>query len=199
MKNKVVLCITGASGFQYGYRTLQVLSDLSFHVDLILSNAALRVMREETHLKKEDLLAFDNVTLLPEKDIGSHVASGSRLIEYRGVIVAPCSMSTLACIAKGVNQNLIHRVCEVALKEKVPLVLLIREMPYSVIHLRNMLEIASAGATVMSASPGFYHKPKTIEDMLDFVVGKVLDTLRIEHYLYKRWKKRDDSHNPSSK
>ncbi len=196
MKNKLVLCITGASGFQYGYRLLEVLSSLSFDIDLVLSSAAFRVMKEETNLKKEDLLKIKGVNLLPERDIGSHIASGSRLIEYRGVVVAPCSMSTLACVANGINQNLIHRVCEVALKERVPLVLLVREMPYSVVHLKNMLHVAMAGATVMSASPGFYHRPKTVEDMIDFVIGKVLDTLRIEHSLYKRWKKdtpkRDD-------
>ncbi len=188
MKDKVVLCITGASGFQYGYRLLQVLSELSFGIDLVVSPAGFRVMREETDYSKEDLLKFKGVNLVSSADIGSHVASGSRLIEYRGVVVAPCSMSTLSCIANGVNQNLIHRVCEVALKERVPLVLLLREMPYSTIHLENMLKVSRAGAVVMSASPGFYHRPKTLEDMVDFVVGKVLDSLRIEHSLYRRWK-----------
>ena len=188
MKNKVVLSITGASGFQYGFRLLQVLSELNFEIDLIVSSAGYRVMKEETDLKKDDLLKFKGVNLLPEKDIGSSVASGSRLIEYAGVIVAPCSMSTLSCVANGVNQNLIHRVCEVALKERVPLVMLVREMPYSTIHLENMLKLSRAGAIVMSASPAFYHKPKTIQDMLDFIVGKILDSLRISHNLYKRWK-----------
>ncbi len=188
MKNKVVLCITGASGFQYGYRLLEVLSELSFEIDLIISSAGFRVMKEETDYSEEDLLKFKGVRRVSSKDMGSHVASGSRLIEYRGVVVAPCSMSTLSCVAHGINQNLIHRVCEVALKERIPLVLLVREMPYSTIHLENMLRVSRAGALLMSASPGFYHKPKTIEDMLDFVVGKILDSLRIEHNLYRRWK-----------
>ncbi|WP_461828559.1 UbiX family flavin prenyltransferase, partial [Aquifex sp.] len=109
-------------------------------------------------------------------------------VKYRGVYIVPCSTSTLACIANGVNQNLIHRIGETALKERVPLILLVREMPYSKVHLENMLKLTEAGAIVMPASPAFYHKPKSIEDMVNFVVGKLLDALRIEHNLFKRWK-----------
>jgi len=97
-------------------------------------------------------------------------------------------MGTLGAVASGVAQNLIHRVCDTALKERVPLVMLVREMPYNSIHLENMLKLTNAGAILMSASPGFYHKPKTLEESIDFVVGKVLDTLRIDHNIYKRWK-----------
>lgn len=97
-------------------------------------------------------------------------------------------MSTLAHVANGTNQNLIHRVCETALKERVPLILLVREAPYSVVHLENMLRVAKAGAIVLPASPAFYHRPKSLQELIDFVVGKTLDCLRIEHNLYKRWK-----------
>jgi len=189
MLKKVVLCITGASGAIYGYRLLQVLSSMGFHIDLVVSSSGWIVLKEELDITKEDILKeFPSVNLLSEKDIASPVASGSRLVKYTGVIIAPCSMSTLAHIANGTNQNLIHRIGEVALKERVPLVLLVREAPYSLVHIKNMLEVAQAGAIVIPASPGFYHRPKTMQDLVDFVVGKVLDSLRLEHSLYRRWK-----------
>jgi len=188
LKKDIVLCITGASGGIYGYRLLELLYP-SFNVHLIVSPSGYLVLKEELELTKEDLLKkFPQVNLIPAGKIDSHVASGSRLISYSGVVVAPCSMSTLACVANGINQNLIHRTCEVALKERVPLVILLREMPYSIIHIENMLKVAKAGAVVMSASPGFYHKPQSLQDVIDFVVGKVLDSLSIPHDLYRRWR-----------
>lgn len=187
--NKIVVCITGASGAIYGYRLLQVLSSMDFEIDLIVSSSGWVVLKQELDLTKAEILReFPKVRLIPEKDIANPVASGSRLIFYRGVVVAPCSMSTLSHVACGTNQNLIHRVCEVALKERVPLLLLIRESPYSLVHLRNMLEVSRAGAIVMPASPGFYHRPKSLQELVDFVVGKMLDSLRIEHNLYRRWR-----------
>ncbi|ADC89467.1 3-octaprenyl-4-hydroxybenzoate carboxy-lyase [Thermocrinis albus DSM 14484] len=189
MQERLVVSITGASGSIYGIRLTEVLLQLGFDVDLIISSSGLLVIKEELGLTWEDLRKkFPQVRWVKEKDLTDPVASGSRLIHYRGVIIAPCSMSTLACISAGINNNLIHRVCEVALKERVPLVLLVREMPYSLIHLENMLRVVKAGAVVMPASPGFYHKPKSIEDMVDFVVGKILDALRIEHHLFRRWR-----------
>jgi len=162
---------------------------MNFHIDLVVSSSGWIVLKEELDITKEDILKeFPSVNLLSEKDIASPVASGSRLVKYTGVIISPCSMSTLAHIANGTNQNLIHRIGEVALKERVPLVLLVREAPYSLVHIKNMLEVAQAGAIVIPASPGFYHRPKTIQDLVDFVVGKVLDSLRLEHSLYRRWK-----------
>lgn len=189
MKGQLVLCVTGASGAVYAYRLLQVLVSMDFHVDLVVSSSGWVVLKQELDLTKTDLLQkFPSINLLPERDFASPIASGSRLIGYQGVVVAPCSMSTLAHVASGTNQNLIHRVCEVALKERVPLVLLVREAPYSTIHLKNMLEVSHAGAIVMPASPGFYHRPKDMEELIDFVVGKTLDCLRIEHNLYRRWR-----------
>ena len=185
--NKVLLCITGASGAIYGYRLLEVLSK-EHRVDLVVSDSGRIVLREELDEDVSALAQMENVSVYENRDLTAPVASGSRLIEYRGVIVAPCSMSTLASVAKGINDNLIHRACEVALKEKVPLVLLVREMPYSKVHIRNMLEAQEAGAVIMPASPGFYHRPSTLQELVDFVVGKVLDALRIEHGLYRRWK-----------
>lgn len=192
MSDRLVLCITGASGAIYGYRLLQVLTSMNFQVELIVSTSGWVVLKQELDITKDKLLEeFPQVTLISEKDIAHPVASGSRLIFYRAVVVAPCSMSTLAHVATGTNQNLIHRVCEVALKERVPLLLLVREAPYSLIHLKNMLEVAQAGAIVMPASPGFYHRPQSVQQLVDFVVGKVLDSLRIEHKLYVRWREKD--------
>ena len=186
MNIKTVLCITGASGSIYGLKLCKFLSQLG-EVDLIISSSGYEVIKEEVGLKALNELG-NNVNMYEEKDFTSPVASGSRIHEYKGIIVAPCSMSTLACIANGINKNLIHRVCEVALKERIPLVLLVREMPYSVVHLENMLKVSKAGAIVMPASPAFYTKPKSIEDMINFVIGKILDVLGIKHSLYKRWK-----------
>ncbi len=184
---RVLLCITGASGAIYGYRLLQVLSR-THRVDLIVSDAGRIVLKEELGKDLSELEGLENVYLYNCKDLTSPVASGSRLVRYEGVVVAPCSMSTLANVASGINENLIHRACEVALKERVPLLLLVREMPYSRVHLENMLRVYDAGAIVIPASPGFYHRPKRLEELVDFVVGKVLDSLRIEHTLYKRWR-----------
>ncbi len=186
---RIALCITGASGVIYGFRLLEALTELGYFVDLVVSSNARIVLKEE-HGKdlSEALKNIKNYELHGEKDLLSPLASGSRLVRYKGVYIVPCSTSTLACISNGVNQNLIHRIGETALKERVPLILLVREMPYSRIHLENMLKLTEAGAIVMPASPAFYHKPKSIEDMVNFVVGKLLDTLRIEHNLFKRWK-----------
>ncbi|MCS7170840.1 MAG: UbiX family flavin prenyltransferase [Aquificaceae bacterium] len=192
MHGKIVLCITGASGVLYGYRLLQVLTSMSFEIDLVVSSSGWVVLKQELDITKGDLLKeFPQVNFISEKDISSPIASGSRLVRYKGVVIAPCSMSTLAHIANGTNQNLIHRVGEVALKERVPILLLLREAPYSLVHLENMLKVARAGAIVMPASPGFYHRPKEMQELVDFVVGKALDCLRIEHGLYKRWKESD--------
>ncbi len=188
MKRSIVLCITGASGSIYGYRLVELLHR-DFQIDLIVSSSGRLVMREELDITPEDMLEmFPHVNLIPDGCIDSHVASGSRLVKYSGVIVAPCSMSTLAYVANGLNKNLIHRVCETALKERVPLVLLLRETPISLIHIENMLKASKAGAIIMPASPGFYHKPKSLQELVDFVVGKVLDSLRIDHDLHIRWR-----------
>ncbi|GAB6065170.1 UbiX family flavin prenyltransferase [Aquifex pyrophilus] len=186
---KVAVCITGASGVIYGVSLVKALSELSYRVDLVISGNARVVLKEEHGKTFEDYLSgLKNVFLHDEKDFTSPLASGSVLVKYEGVYIAPCSTSTLACIANGINKNLIHRIGEVALKERVPLVLLVREAPYSKIHLENMLKITEAGGIIVPASPAFYHKPKNLEDMINFVVGKLLDVLRIEHNLYKRWK-----------
>ncbi|EDP75776.1 UbiX family flavin prenyltransferase [Hydrogenivirga sp. 128-5-R1-1] len=186
--DRFVLCITGASGAVYGYRVLQVLSEFSY-VDVVVSGAGSIVLREELDKDLQGLKEeFPSVKFHGEKDLTAPIASGSVLTGYRGVVVIPCSMSTLASVANGVNNNLIHRVCEVALKERVKLVMVVREMPYSRVHIENMLKVTDAGAIVTPASPGFYHRPGSLQEVVDFVVGKVLDQLGVKHELYKRWK-----------
>ncbi|NPA33264.1 MAG: UbiX family flavin prenyltransferase [Aquificae bacterium] len=185
---RAVVCITGASGVVYGLKLIEALIQLGFSVDCIPSKTAYAVYEEEHGGELGKEIERLGALLHAEDDFTSPLASGSQLVRYRAVFVAPCSASTLAHIASGTNKNLIHRVSEVALKERVPLVLLLRETPLSAIHIENMLRVSRAGALVVPASPAFYHKPKTIEDMVNFVVGKLLDAVRIEHNLYKRWK-----------
>jgi len=186
--NRFVLCITGASGSIYGYRLLEELSKAG-SVEAVVSSAGATVLHEEMEKTLKELKSeFPQVRFYSERDLTAPIASGSVLTGYRAVFVAPCSMSTLASVANGVNINLIHRVCEVALKERVRLVLLVREMPYSRVHLENMLKATDAGAVVVPASPGFYHRPRRLEDLVNFVVGKLLDLVGVEHNLYTRWK-----------
>ncbi len=186
--DKYVLCITGASGVIYGYRALKELNRLST-VEVIVSETGWTVIEEELGKQPKDLMEeFPKALFYDNRDMTAPVSSGSVLKDYKGVLVMPCSMSSLASIANGINDNLIHRVCEVALKERVKTVLLIREMPFSKIHIKNMLKATEAGAIVSPASPAFYHKPRTVEDIVDFVVGKVFDLLQIPHNLYNKWK-----------
>lgn len=192
-----VLAITGASGSVYGLRLLQYLLEAEQPVDLLLSAAALQVMREEMDLHlgsdlKAELLtylslpAYSPVTLHKLGDYGAPVASGS----YRtcGMAVVPCSLGTLGALANGLTENLIHRAAAVCLKERRRLLVLVREMPFGHIQLKNMLSLSEAGAVVACASPGFYHRPQTISDQVDFVVGRVLDQFGFDHSLFKRWK-----------
>ena len=189
-ENKFVVCITGASGVIYGIRLIEELSKIGKVYTVVSKNGYL-VMEKEHNIKKSDFLKkFSNnrnIEIIPEKNISSKLASGSVLSKFKGVIVAPCSMSTLGAIANGVNYNLIHRISEVALKERVKLILLVREMPYSLIHIENMKKVSLAGGIIAPASPSFYSYPKTIDDMINFVVGKILDLLEIDNNLYKRW------------
>lgn len=189
---KIVLCITGASGFLYGKRILQQLLKDHF-VYLIVSESGFKVMEEEAGIKKKDFLKDlpENCIFYNQNMIEAPISSGSRLIETKGVIVAPCSTGTLGAVANGMSNNLIHRVCDVALKERKKLFMLVREMPLSLIHIKNMEKITAAGGTVAVASPAFYNNPKTVDDMIDFVVGRVLDHFGINHNLYRRWKDED--------
>lgn len=181
---QIILAISGASGSVYGVRLLQALKASKVVVHLIISPTAAINLRLETGMSPDDLARLADHTYAAN-DLAAPISSGSFPID--GMVVAPCSTKTLAAIAHGYSDNLITRAADVALKEKRPLILVPRETPLSQIHLENMLTLARAGAIVLPASPGFYHSPKTIDDLVDHIVGKIMDALHIEHSLYKRW------------
>lgn len=186
----VTLAITGASGAPYAVRLLRALNDAGVPVRLVVSRTGWRLLEEELSIATEaDLRArtgdWQQVKLYADDDRGATPASGSS--PSRGMVVCPCSMGTLASIAQGTTRSLIERAADVVLKERRTLVLVPRETPYSAIHLENMLRLTRAGAIVLPASPGFYHQPRTIDDLVDFVVGRVLSHLGVEHELGPRW------------
>jgi 4-hydroxy-3-polyprenylbenzoate decarboxylase len=192
----LVVALTGASGAVYGVRLLEVLMRAGRHVHLTLSPAGVQVIEQELD-RRVDLARFALADLLGEnigpgrveyhdyRDFRAGIASGS--FQTAGMAICPCSMGTVAAIAHGLSQNLIHRAADVHLKERRRLVLVPRETPLNLMQLRNLAACVEAGATVLPAMPAFYTKPATIQDMVDFVVGRVCDQLGVEHQLLKRW------------
>ena len=192
---RVFLGITGASGAPYAVRLLQALVAADCEVGVCASGAGIEVIGTEVYsnprLPRDEVLARltdgagDAVTVYDPMDWSSPYASGSAKVD--GYVICPCSMSTLATIASGAMQNLIHRAASVALKEERKLVLMPRETPLSTIHLETMLTARRAGATILFLAPGFYHGAESVEDLVDFVVARALDQLRVENALVKRW------------
>jgi 4-hydroxy-3-polyprenylbenzoate decarboxylase len=189
----VVVAITGASGAPYAVRLLRALVASRRQVQLIVSSHGFRLLETELGIASLGALReavgageWDHVVkVFDDADRGAAPASGSSL--NAGMIVCPCSMGTLSAIAVGASRSLVERAADVALKERRPLVLVPRETPLSAIHLENMLRVTRAGAVVLPASPGFYHRPSRIEDLVDFIVARVLDHLGVEHDLARRW------------
>ncbi len=184
-KKRIILAVTGASGSLYAAslaKALNACDEVELHV--IVSDAARKVLALETDLSP-DFLTSDAEIIHQPDDIAAPPASGSW--RHDGMIICPCSMATLSAVATGFGHNLIHRAADVCLKERKPLILVPRETPLSSIHLENMLRVDRAGAVIVPASPGFYHRPKTIEDLVDQLAGKILDQLDIPHDLYQRW------------
>ena len=187
----VTLAVTGASGAPYAVRLLEVLNGLGVPVRLIISKTGWRLLREEEGIEDEAALRartgdWSRVLRYDDADRGATPASGSAA--SRGMVVCPCSRGTLASIAQGTSRSLIERAADVALKERRPLILVPRETPYSVLHLENMLRLSRAGAVVLPASPGFYHRPRTIAELVDFIVARILTHLGIEAEIGPRWK-----------
>jgi flavin prenyltransferase len=189
----IVMAVTGASGAPYAVRLLEQLLVARQPVRLIVSSHGLRLLRTETDVATLDDLraavgpaAWDAlVTVYDDADRGAAPASGSAL--SAGMVVCPCSMGTLSAISVGASRSLIERAADVALKERRRLVLVTRETPLSAIHLANMLRVCRAGAVVLPAAPGFYHRPATVQELVDFVVARVLDHMGVAHTLVPRW------------
>ena len=186
----VTLAVTGASGARYAVRLLEVLNEASVPVSLIVSDVGWRLLNEEMDIRDEQRLRqlsgdWSRVKVFADTDRGATPASGSA--PSRGMVVCPCSMGTLASIAQGTTRSLIERAADVCLKERRRLILVPRETPYSAIHLENMLRLTNAGAVVLPASPGFYHRPQTIDELIDFVVGRVVAQLGIDARIGPRW------------
>ncbi len=178
------MAITGASGIVYGKRLLEELKNRKIETHLIVSKAAEEVIEHELGLNKKDLEKLAN-HVYDVDELTAPLMSGS--FKTDGMVIIPCSMKTLAGITHGFADNLILRAADVALKEKRPLIVVPRETPLNTVHLRNMLTAAELGVFVVPAMPAFYHKPEKIDDLIDFVVGRVLDCFDIEHKLFKRY------------
>jgi flavin prenyltransferase len=181
---RLVIAMTGATGVIYGVRLLETLRDTPVETHLVMSEWARRTIIAETDRNPGAVRDLAD-QVHDEGDLSAPPASGSFLTD--GMVVAPCSMKSLAAIATGVSESLVHRAADVTLKEGRRLLLLVRETPLSVIHLENMLRVARAGALVMPPLPAFYARPRTLEEMVDHTVGRVLDHFGVEHDLVRRW------------
>ncbi len=198
-----IVALCGASGSVYGIKLLKTLLEKPVHVIAIISDGGFRVMAHEAGFKKErdftkkkGFINFlrsrrvnfhedSSLEFFDQNDFAAAPASGSFL--HAGMTIAPCSMKTMAGIASGFADNLITRSADVCLKEKRPLILVLRETPFSIIHLENMTKLAKAGAVILPACPSFYSNPLSIDDLVDTVVARVLDHLEVEHNLVSRW------------
>ncbi len=201
MAHPIVVAITGASGAPYAVRLVQSLVAAERRVWLIVSGHGFRLLHTELGLADLAALrahvgeaAFDRwVTYFDDKDRGASPASGST--RMHGMVICPCSMGTISAISQGTSRSLVERAADVMLKERRRLIVVPRETPYSAIHLENMLRLTKAGAVVMPASPGFYHQPRGIDDLVNFVVARILDHLDVDHALVRRWGGEPDALN----
>lgn len=194
---KIVVGITGASGSIYGLRLVEELLRAEKQVTLLLTNAGRQVLAYETGLQlteqvqqcaqqlREYFQADNRLQHYALNDFFAPIASGSNAPE--AVVICPCSMGTAGRIAAGLSDNLLERVADVVLKEHKKLLLVPRETPFNQIHLENLLRLSQAGAQILPAMPGFYQQPQSVADLVNFVVGKVLDNLGVEHHLFQRW------------
>ncbi|NLI62098.1 MAG: UbiX family flavin prenyltransferase [Methanosarcinaceae archaeon] len=182
---EIIIAITGASGVYYGIRLLEILNATDIKIHLVLTNAAKTVIPIETEVSIEYIESLADF-VYDEKDFTAKIASGS--YKTCGIVIAPCTMKTLGLIASGISDDLVSRAADVCLKEKRKVILMVRETPINEIHIENMLRASRAGAIILPASPGFYNKPKSIDDLYNFMAGRVLDLMGIENESYERWK-----------
>lgn len=188
--SRYIVGVTGASGSVYGIKVIRALLEKGHEVHLVITDNGKKVITYETGLGEKELLEElsawkENIILHDNRDLFSSIASGSYITE--GMVVVPCSMATLGEIAQGVSKTLLGRAADVCLKEKRKLVLVPRETPLNSIHLKNMLTLSQSGAIILPAMPAFYNRPETIEDMVDFIAGRILSSLGVENTLYKEW------------
>jgi 4-hydroxy-3-polyprenylbenzoate decarboxylase len=186
----IVVALTGASGAPYGLRLLQVLATHRVPVWLIPSSHGMRLLRDECGIDSMASLQaatgdWSSVTVFPDEDRGALPASGSQ--RTGGMVICPCSMGTVAAIAGGTSRSLVERAADVTLKERRRLILVPRETPLSLVHLRNLVAVTEAGALVIPAAPGFYHRPTRIAELVDFIVQRILDHLELDIDIGRRW------------
>lgn len=183
--------ITGASGAPYAVRLLEVLAQAAVPVHLIVSGHGWRLLSTEAGIANETELReatgneWSSIAVFDDGDRGAIPASGSA--KSAGMVICPCSMGTVAAIAHGASRSLVERAADVTLKERRSLILVPRETPFSLVHLRNLTLVSEAGATVMPAAPGFYNRPTSVNDLVDFIVQRVLDHMKVEAELVPRW------------
>jgi flavin prenyltransferase len=191
--DRLVVAVTGASGIQYAQKLIQVIATKGLEAHIVFSESAFDVWKAEIDVScdpaRPDMKKFSGTEgkfrVYKNSQVGAPIASGS--FRHRGMVIIPCTMSTLGRVAAGSGEGLIGRAAEVTLKERRKLIVVPRETPYSLIALRNMVQLTEAGAIIVDANPGFYTRPQTAQDIVDFVVARVLDQLGIEHDLIKRW------------
>ncbi len=190
---RIIIGITGASGAAYARRVMQLLAEVDVQIHLTVSTYGKRLLFDELGLKRLDPDALTSgrgelVTVYNDNDVGAAIASGSFL--HDGMIIVPCSSNTLGAIAAGIGDNLLKRAAAVTLKERRRLILAVRESPASHIDICNMKRLSEAGAIIAPLSPGFYLLPKTVDDLVDFIAGKLLDLVNVPHDLDTRWEQR---------
>ncbi len=191
MSLPIVLAITGASGAPYAVRLLEVLATHQVPVELIISSHGWRLLETETDIHDDRELReatggdWSSVTVHPDNDRGARPASGSH--RTAGMVICPCSMGTVSAIAQGSSRSLVERAADVALKERRKLILVPRETPLSLVHLRNLTAVTEAGAVVIPAAPGFYHRPTAIAQLVDFIVQRIVDQLGLDLQVAPRW------------
>lgn len=193
MRN-IIVGITGASGALYATRLIELLVEADVHAHVVVSSLGRRLLFDELGMRKVDANVLaparpDMVTMYSDNDVGAKIASGSFLND--GMVIVPCSANTLGAIASGLGDNLVKRAAAVALKERRKLVLAYRESPMSHIDILNMQRLSEAGAIIAPLAPGFYLLPKSIDELVDFMVARLLDLLGVEHTLNMRWKEED--------